>query len=126
MKTKGQIGCVVITKLISNLCFHYIESEIQNLKPQAIFCGCLAQFVSDLVGNLKTGFLATRLINILPDLKHIRGIFDDNQGRILHFLNCHKSGTISPPKNCPRYVFFLFLSLSHLCDTTDTSLWGIR
>ena len=41
------------------LCFHYIDSittmpllsKIQNFKPQTIFCGCKAWFVSDLVGN---------------------------------------------------------------------------
>ena len=60
------------------LCFRYIDSTIhllsqfQNFKPLAIFCGCTARFVSDLVGNpedrvshneahiSKTEFLMTR------------------------------------------------------------------
>ena len=36
------------------LCFRYTDSTIPllpKLKPLAIFCGCTALFVSDLVGN---------------------------------------------------------------------------
>ena len=34
------------------LCFRYTDSTIPLLsKPLAIFCGCTARFVSDLVGN---------------------------------------------------------------------------
>ena len=44
------------------LCFHYRDSTISILpktkifKPLAIFCGCTARFVSDLVGNPKDRF----------------------------------------------------------------------
>ena len=31
-------------------------AEVQNFKPLAIFCGCTARFVSDLVGNPKDWF----------------------------------------------------------------------
>ena len=37
-------------------------SVMQNVKPLAIFCGCVVWFVSDLVGNLKDRFFMTRLI----------------------------------------------------------------
>ena len=36
--------------------------SIQNFKSLAIFCGCTAWFVSDLVGSLKTDFLTMRLL----------------------------------------------------------------
>ena len=44
-----------------HLCFRYTDSTIpllplQNFKPLAIFCGCTAQFVSDLVGNPEDRF----------------------------------------------------------------------
>ena len=44
------------------LCFRYIEIAspflllIQSFKPTAIFCGCTARFVSDLVGNPEDRF----------------------------------------------------------------------
>ena len=44
------------------LCFRYIDSTIPLLskseifKPLAIFCGCTARFVSDLVGNPEDRF----------------------------------------------------------------------
>ena len=39
------------------LCFHYIHSTIPLLpKSEAIFCGCTAQFVLDLVGNPEDRF----------------------------------------------------------------------
>ena len=44
------------------LCFRYIDSTVpllpkyENFKHLAIFCGCTAQFVSDLVGNPEDGF----------------------------------------------------------------------
>ena len=40
------------------LCFRYIDSTIslQNFKPLAIFCGCTARDVSDLVGNPEDRF----------------------------------------------------------------------
>ena len=49
------------------LCFRYTDnnpstSYIRNFKPLAIFCSSTDRFVSDLVGNPKTGFLTMRLI----------------------------------------------------------------
>ena len=50
------------------LCFRYTDSTIPLLpkseifRPLAIFCGCTARFVSDLVGNPEDRFLKTRLI----------------------------------------------------------------
>ena len=44
------------------LCFRYIDSTIpllpksKNSKPLAIFCGCTARFVLDLVGNPEDRF----------------------------------------------------------------------
>ena len=44
------------------LCFRYIESTIpllfyiRNFKPLAIFCDCIARFVSDQVGNPEDRF----------------------------------------------------------------------
>ena len=44
------------------LCFRYTDSTIpllhkfQNFKPPAIFCGCTAWFVLDLVGNTEDLF----------------------------------------------------------------------
>ena len=46
--------------------YHLSTFFIQNFKPLAIiFCGCTTKFVSDLVGNPKTGFLMTWLICVL-------------------------------------------------------------
>ena len=45
-----------------HLCFRYMDSTIpllsksKNLKTLAIFCGCTARFVSDLVGNPEDRF----------------------------------------------------------------------
>ena len=60
------------------LCFRYTDSAIPLLtkseifKSPAIFCGCAARFVSDLVGNNNVGFLMTRLIyvNEIGNTKH--------------------------------------------------------
>ena len=45
------------------LCFRYMDStipllpiKIRNFKPPAIFCGCTAWFMSDLVGNPEDRF----------------------------------------------------------------------
>ena len=45
------------------LCFRYTDStisllliKIRNFKPPAIFCGCTARFMSDLVGNPEDRF----------------------------------------------------------------------
>ena len=53
-----------------HLCFRYIgrtipllpKSEVSSLKLKAIFYGCTARFVSDLVETPKNGFLTTRLV----------------------------------------------------------------
>ena len=38
-------------------CFRFIDSTIPLLsKPLAIFCGCTAGFVSDMIGNLEDRF----------------------------------------------------------------------
>ena len=58
------------------LCFHHTDStipllpksEISSQLPLAILCGCTAQFISDLFGNPKTGFLRMRLNESLPFL----------------------------------------------------------
>ena len=43
--------------LISAFVFRYTDSTIsRNYKPLAIFCGCTARFVSDLVGNPEDRF----------------------------------------------------------------------
>ena len=65
VKTKTQISFAVIVKLISAFVFAtQIVQSLYFLNPkfQAIFCGCTARFVSDLVGTPKTDFLTTRLI----------------------------------------------------------------
>ena len=39
------------------LCFRYTESTIiRNFEPLAIFCGCTARFLSNLVGNPEDRF----------------------------------------------------------------------
>ena len=44
------------------LCFRYIDSIIPLFsKPLAIFCSCIAWFVSDQVGHQNVGFLLKRL-----------------------------------------------------------------
>ena len=48
-KTKSQISTA---KLISALVF----ATYSTMKPLAIFCGCTAKFVSDLVGNTEGRF----------------------------------------------------------------------
>ena len=55
-KTKTQISCAVTEQLI--IAFVFAVRVVQSLyyfnpkfKPLAIFCGCIARFVSDLVGN---------------------------------------------------------------------------
>ena len=60
-KTMRQISFAVTAKLIS--AFVFTTWKVQSLyflntkfKPPAIFCGCKARFVSDLVGNPEHGF----------------------------------------------------------------------
>ena len=38
------------------LCFRYTDTTIRNFKILAIFCGCTAWFVLDLVGNPEDRF----------------------------------------------------------------------
>ena len=60
-KTKTQISFAVTAKLISAFVFEskIVQSLyllIRNFKPLAIFCGCTAWFVSDLVENSEVRF----------------------------------------------------------------------
>ena len=54
------------------LCFHYIDSPIPLLPKSeisnflAIFCGCAARFVSDLVGNPENKFFHDLVHSVLP------------------------------------------------------------
>ena len=48
-----RVSCVVTVQLISAFVF---ASYIQNFKPLAIFFGCTARFVLDLVGNREDSF----------------------------------------------------------------------
>ena len=70
VKTKGQISCPLTTPQFSAFDFGSIDSKIplfpnsKNFKPLAIFCGCTARFVSDLVRNLEDQFSLTQLIYI--------------------------------------------------------------
>ena len=65
-KTRTQISCAVTEQLINAFVFaiqivqltslvkkYYLN---RNVKPLAIFCGCIAQLVSDLVGNPEDRF----------------------------------------------------------------------
>ena len=50
-----------------HLCFCFIGSTIplltqSNFKPLAIFCGCTALFVSDLVGNPEDSFSRDKVL----------------------------------------------------------------
>ena len=60
-KTKTQISLAVTAKLISAFVFAYMQNL--NFKSLAIFCGCTARFVSDLVENPEDRFshLTTQL-----------------------------------------------------------------
>ena len=66
-KTKTQISFAVTAKLISAFVFatwivcNPSTALIQNFQPLAIFSGCTAWFVSDLVRNHIVGFLMLRL-----------------------------------------------------------------
>ena len=56
-----QISGMVTVQLISTFVllhrnYNPSTSYIQNFKPHAIFGGCTAQFVSDVVGNLEDWF----------------------------------------------------------------------
>ena len=76
-KTKTQISFAVTAKLISAFVFatrivqslYSLNPKIQA--PRAIFCGCTARFVSDLVGNPEDRFsqneaLFTQIIRETP------------------------------------------------------------
>ena len=53
-KIKAQISNCAADQ---RLCFRHIDCTIPvNFKPLAIFCGCTARFVSDLVGNSEDRF----------------------------------------------------------------------
>ena len=61
VKTKTQISFMVTGKLISTFVFATRTVQVQSLyflnpKFLAIFCGCTAWFVSDLVGNPEDQF----------------------------------------------------------------------
>ena len=58
-KTKTQISCVVTAQLICAFVFairNPSTTVIRNFKPLAIFFGCTALFVLDLVGNPEDRF----------------------------------------------------------------------
>ena len=61
------------------LCFRYINSTIPLLskseifKPLAIFCGCTARFVSDLVGNPEDRFSHNEAQIINQDVLYFLG-----------------------------------------------------
>ena len=61
---KAQIICAADQCLFIyyNRQFNPSTSEIRDVKPLAIFCGCTSWFMSDLVGTPKTGFFTTRLL----------------------------------------------------------------
>ena len=47
------------------LCYNSSTTLIRNFKPLAIFCGCTARFVSDLVGNPEDRFSHNKALIIL-------------------------------------------------------------
>ena len=62
-KTKTQISCAVTAPLFSlHFCSLPLLPKPEIFSALAIFCGCTAWFLSELVGNPKICFLATRLI----------------------------------------------------------------
>ena len=74
---------------VQRLCFRYMETTIlllpkfRNFKPQAIFCGCTAWFVSDLVGNPEDRFFDNEA--------HFRQAFQMplavDIGQVQHYVN---------------------------------------
>ena len=85
-KTKAHISCAITSQLISAFGFATLiekyssSSQVQNLKPLAILCGCTAWFVADLVGNTKDRFSydAAQVINELLHLLFYL-IFNENK-----------------------------------------------
>ena len=67
---KTQISCAVIKQVIRAFIFAtYIYSKYNpnpkfNIKNLAVLCGCISRFVSNLVGNPKTGFDVKLLIKL--------------------------------------------------------------
>ena len=55
-KTKTQISFAVAAKPISAFVFDTDSTISLLLKTLAVFCGCTARFVSDLVGNHEDRF----------------------------------------------------------------------
>ena len=76
-RTKMQISCAVSCAVTAQLisAFVFVAQTVQSffffnpsLYLVAIFCGCTALFVSNLVGTQIVGFLVRRLIDfIFPD-----------------------------------------------------------
>ena len=78
------------------LCFRNIDSAIpllsliRNFKPLAIFCGCTAWFVSDLVGNPEDRFSQNEALFVSSDY-----IQTDKIPKNIHtFANLGNGGTI--------------------------------
>ena len=75
-KTKTQISLAVTAKLISAFVFAYMQNL--NFKSLAIFCGCTARFVSDLVENPED-----RFSHLTTQLNYV---FSGGGGVICHIL----------------------------------------
>ena len=100
-------------KADQRLCFRNRDITIPlHFKPLAIFCSCIAWFVSDQVGNQNVCFLMTRLIHyhkVKPTssirrrfVLYLRMLFSTCSGRssgrvmILSNTSAGNSGIISP------------------------------
>ena len=108
-----------------HLCFRYMDSTIpqlsknQNFQPLAIFCACIARFVSDLFENHAAGFLMMRLLfhkkMVVKLLLQLVLLLGQEKHLTVSFLlkKCaHITGNVS----CP----------SKTCHTRDNKVQGFQ
>ena len=99
------------------LCFCYTDttypllSKSENFKLLAIFCGCTARFVWDLVGNLKDRFSHNEAQMMLVELQTIM----IRQSLLMEDLFCTICKNLSVKKPCIVMILNTALSFLIIC-----------
>ena len=115
-KTKTQISCSVTAQLIGAFVFATLIVQSlfylnQNFQPLAIFCGCRARFVSDLVGNPEYRFFRVAVHKYIEHIQMFLLNIEEMERseitlvKMIHYRQLHQD-----------FLYFIYLFLQ--CNNT--------
>ena len=112
------------------LCFRHLDSTIplhsksRNFKSQAIFCGCTARFVSDLVGIPKDLFSDIEAHLYVSNFV-FKGIRSKSAFFISFLMKIMQTNTIAPDKGSLPHFVTSHLGLISVCPCPIKRMQGL-